>query len=500
MALWVFLAFSTLYAGLSRGHFIGTDEVAIYQATRSLWEDRDLHTETINNTFVGRGGLRYSQYSAGQSVAALPLYGLGAWIGQLLERNGLYDWVGVFAWPTLGMEPTQWGGTTGIFFVNLFNAFTTALTCAVFFAFSVRLGGSVRGSLISTALLGLTTYVGPFSTTFLQHPSEALLVLWSCYFLFVDAQRPDWRSRAWAGTLLGLAFVFRFQAFVAAPALGLYLGWSVWERSGRRLGALPRGGLRELPAFVLPVLAGAAVHFAVNYVKFESIWGRYSGVEFANPFETGLYGLLFSPGASVFIFTPLLLLLPWTFAHFARTRRNECVLIVTLGACYLLFYGSYVYWHGLWSGLGPRYLMPMVPLLLLPLTGWMEARGSRAWLAVAPLAVAGAWVQFVHVAVNFSYIAYFERYPNLSWPPASLDFMFSLERSPIVAHSRATLAWDGRVDLWLLNVYRMFGTERVLQLLVPLLCVLAICLWGLWRAARAAQPGAVVPRDAEATT
>jgi len=481
IALWVFLAFSTLYVLTGRGHFIGTDEIALYQTTRSLWEDHDLHIGRIINAHQGRGGAYYSQYSVGQAVAALPLYAIDKGTGWLLANTGRASWSTTLAGPSIGTEPSRWGGDIEIFFVSLYGAFTTALLCAVFFTFSLRLGGSLKASLAATALLGLATYVGPFSSTFLQHSSDALLVLWSFYFLMSDSQRPDWRSRALAGILLGLAVVFRYQSVIAIPALGLYHIWSVGKRrDGTSIGSLVLTGLRQLPVFALPVLVGIAGHLAINYVKFDTIWGKYSDTSFNSPIPTGLYGFLFSSGDSIFLYTPLLLLLPWMVAHFFQKWRREAVLILTLALCYLLFYSSFEFWHGLWSDLGPRYLMPTVPLLLLPLAGWLDARGRKAWLAVAPLTALGIWVQLVHFAANFSYVSYYEKYLPSTWPP-DLAFLFIPERSPLLAHMKATLAWDYRVDLWLVNVYRAFGTGRLLFLAIPLLCLLGVCLWRLHR-------------------
>lgn len=159
--------------------------------------------------------------------------------------------------------------------------------------------------------------------------------------------------------------------------MSAYATWSVWERRSGGVLTFVRLSLRQLPVFGLFVLAGGATHFWVNWVKFETIEGRYLPVGFGNPFPTALHGFLFSPGHSVFIYTPLLLLLPWMLPHLARTRRREAALILALTSSYLLFYASFEYWHGLYF-LGPRYLMPVVPFLLLPLAGWLDATRAIA--------------------------------------------------------------------------------------------------------------------------
>jgi hypothetical protein len=46
------------------------------------------------------------------------MYGLGKWAGQLLESSGLDDGVRAFAGPSIGTEPSRWGGDIEMFFVS----------------------------------------------------------------------------------------------------------------------------------------------------------------------------------------------------------------------------------------------------------------------------------------------------------------------------------------------------------------------------------------------
>lgn len=110
LAFWIFITFSVFYIGVTRGHFIRTDEIALYQTTRSLWEERNLSTGSINNIFLGRHGSSYSQYNAGQSIAALPLYGIGKTLRTIFENLDRKDWIATFSDPSIGQEPSRWGG------------------------------------------------------------------------------------------------------------------------------------------------------------------------------------------------------------------------------------------------------------------------------------------------------------------------------------------------------------------------------------------------------
>jgi hypothetical protein len=476
--LFIFIVFFIFYVSITRGHFVGTDEIALYQTTRSIWENGDLTIEPINNTFMGRHHTFYSQYNIGQSVAALPLYGLGKNIGVLLSAVDKDSWIPVFGGPSIGHEPNRWGGDIEIFFVNLFNCFVIAMLCSVFFIFTLRLGAAPQWALLNTAFLGLTSYVAPFSTGFLQHPSEALFLLSAFYFLYLYAHSSNRTYPFLAGSLTGFMILFRLPSIIALPPLFLYLLLSLVRQrkeNDMKISVFKRFFL-PLSAFCFPVLASFILHLTINFVKFETIWGKYNNEGFHTPLFKGLYGFLFSPGNSIFLFTPLLLLIPWTFSHFWKRHPLETYTILFLSLSYVVFYGTYTSWHGLWSALGPRYLVPIVPLLLLPLGPWMNRVKKKGFVVIGLLALIGVWVQLVHVAVNFAFVYHSEGYPNFQPPYA---FLFIPDTAPVVAHSKALLSGDYRVDMWIVNIYRNYGIHRLMLIVTPLIAVFGWALWML---------------------
>lgn len=488
IALWIFLTFSVFYIGLTRGRFISTDEIDVYQATQSLWERGTAAIQSPEGT-PGRAGQLFPVRNSGLSVAALPLYGFGKAVESVLRHCGREDWVKTFSGPVIERAGgDRWSGEPGIFFVNLFNCFVTALLCALFYCFSLQIGASTNWALLSTALLGLTSYIAPLSAGFFQHSSEALFLLAAFYFLFLDGQRADWRWRLLAGAMTALLLQFRFPAIVAVPGLLLYHCALVWRRrpeGAHGVAGLP-AMLRQIAPFTGALAIGLILHAADQFAKFGTIRsvGPYATLGFHNPLLVGLYGFLFSPGDSIFLFTPLLVLLPWTLRHLYRSFRTEMIFIVMQTSVYLIFYGKFDTWHGLWC-FGPRYLAAVVPLLMLPLGPWLETRGRNHWLILAPLALLGLWMQMIHFAVDFWNVILQENY--LTFQPAN-GFLFNPAASQIVAHSRALLAWDWRVDMWLVTVYRTFGAGRFMLLFLPLAALLAGCLWKLRQSLRALGP------------
>jgi hypothetical protein len=495
VAVWLFCGFAVLYGGLTRGHFQATDEISVFETTRSLWEDGDLAIPPILDTVRGRHGGSYSPWGVGQSVAALPLYGLGKVVRSGLERAGSERALRALAGPTIRSGPTQWGGEVEIFFVNLLHAFTTALLVALFFLFSVRLGAAARASLAAALLLGLTSYAAPFATGFYQHAPETLLLFLVFYMLVRDRQSGDWRWRLAAGFAGAALLLVRFQAAVALPALGMYLTWSLWRRlSADRTPLLGAGPvLRGALPFVLPLLAGVVAHGAINALKLGSftIVGGYASYDigFSTPLLVGLHGFLFSPGKSIFLFTPLLVLLPAMLPPFARRHPAETIALGAVALSYLLLYAKYDQWHGAWC-FGPRFVAAITPFLMLPLASWLQA-ASRGWrLVVVALGALGLWLQTLNVAVNFSYVHHREGYSAFE---PSYGYLFIPELAPPAAHMRALLAGDQRVDLWLGDLYRTFGAAGLFVVAVPWLLVLGRFAWRVGHSLRLAEAAAPQP-------
>ena len=67
----------------------------------------------------------------------------------------------------------------------------------------------------------------------------------------------------------------------------------------------------------------------------------------ASPIQIGLLGLLASPGSSIFLYSPLLLMLPWSFPALWRRARPESLTILAIVVCSLLLASRFILWHGL---------------------------------------------------------------------------------------------------------------------------------------------------------
>jgi hypothetical protein len=164
----------------------------------------------------------------------------------------------------------------------------------------------------------------------------------------------------------------------------------------------------------------------------------------------GLVGLLLSPGAGLFAYSPLLVLLPLWWPGFWRAHRAEALTVLALAASFLVLCGRFVFWHGLWSAPGPRYLFALTPLLFLPLGPWLDAPHPRWQRALAgALAVLGCASQLALMSAHWRHTVERMGYePELS--VASPPFLFDPLRAPIAGHLRSLLAGDVDVYAWTL--------------------------------------------------
>src|SRR5207302_7508561 len=121
------------------------------------------------------------------------------------------------------------------------------------------------------------------------------------------------------------------------------------------------------------------------------------------PLLEGLYGFFLSPGKSLFLYAPIVLVGLVAVPFAPRPQRAAVALLVALGAVNVAFYARYYQWHGdhAW---GPRYLVMTIPFFALPLAPLLDrVRWQRA-LVVAT--VAGLATSGLGVAMYFNQYFY----------------------------------------------------------------------------------------------
>jgi hypothetical protein len=479
---------------LHRGHFVSSDELGLYFQTRALSEDLSLAVPPrIHMAAPGRDGRSYSHYTIGQSLLAVPFHAAGRLVEPLLSdgaRRALEGELGQKSWA--GAPPVGFGA----FPILFYPLAATGVLAALFFLFERRLGASRGAALTASAVLATCTHAGTLSTFFLQHTTEAIGALGAFYcwhrFRGSGAPRDVLLGSVFASSILNV----RAAGAISGLALGGYLGFVFVERMRR--GADRRWLATATLGTLFPALASGALYLLVNQLK----WGDWlespmlaeRSIMGVDP-RPALVGFLVSPGMSLFVYSPVLLLLPATLPRFWRAHGSEVWTILALFASNLLFYASYQLWTGLFSCPGPRYLFTSMVFLMLPLGPWLDrARGAVARSTFVALIALGASVQVLSSTVSWGDLVIREGYR--SWRPA-FGFLFELGSSPLAAAARH-FGDPGYVDAWVARI--ALGWRG--QAPAPRVAVGVMLVWGavmlllvlrLRRALRAEGPDASVP-------
>ncbi len=435
-----------------RGHFVGSDEVGVFETTRAIAERGSLAVPPIPMAYRGRGGALYSQYAIGQSLLALPFYQ----VGELGDRWLPWRWAHALAGPDTVLMGRRREATVGEWTVGLYAPVMTGLLAAIFFGLQRRLGAGTRTASLASLCMAFGSYAALMGSFFLRHTTEAVLVLGAlaAWMRFREDGAPRW---LWLGAVLASAIpLVRLPAAVAGVGLAGYVLFVIWERR-RTLERVARA--RQLVvdaiALALPLAVASAIHFGLNLWKWQA-WldspmtaerGRLS-LELARP----LAGFLVSPGASIFVYSPLLLLLPWMGRFLWHTRRAEAATIGFVFVISLGFYSLYDGWTGLWSSPGPRYLFSAGILLLLPLGPWLEAGGAGRRRATLALTLIGVAVGLPFLLTEWFVVV--ERMGYQAWEPR-FGFLFEPSHAPLVGALAALPDLDAW-GLWLMRLARGF--------------------------------------------
>jgi len=335
------------------GHVYSADGLALWQVAHNLLAGRGpVLAAALQDFGHWHEGRLYSKFGIGQSVLLLPF----AVAGRLA-----------------GAEEVA---------VALFNTLVVTLIAFWFGRVLDGLGvaGQVRRKL--TLLLVFTTPLWAYAKHDFPEPLCALLLLGA-----LDQALRGRHLRA--GLVLGAAVLVRHDlALIAA----------VW------LAAYPVAGRVERARYLTGLLPAALLAMAFNYARYGAPLMTGFGdsdEQFSTPLGMGLGGLLFSPGKSLFIYAPVLVLFPAAWLQLRRARPTLAWSLFWTCVAYTLLHAKWYAWMGGWCW-GPRRLVPLLPLLMLPLAWWHDGSiPHRARLLLA-FGLCGLLVNFAGVAVNYN--------------------------------------------------------------------------------------------------
>ena len=407
LALWLFASFQFFYLLTSTGRVRTSDEYNTLYTTESLVlrGSTAVPQAVALHNFYGRPdvhGQPRAAYPPGQAVACMPWYAVGQYV---LARL-----------PGVPAEDTD---LVVAFASCLSSATFAALAVTFFFLLLLGTGTPLRAALMATAMLGLATPILAYSAWLFSEPLSAAMFTGVAWLLFgARSERqndlPNLRpgqnlllasgepislpTAALAGLILGLATVVRPTNVLAVAVYAV----AVLVRDGK-------AALRAAFAFCAASAVGVAILLAHNALLFGSPFAFgypavAEGAKRLNSFDTpilkGLYGFLLSPGKSIFLFAPPVILALAGLGALWRRDRGLATVAMLLPLANLFFFAKYSQWEGGYC-VGPRYLVPALVLLCLGLGPVLARSSARAKALAVVLLVAGALVQGVSLATSF---------------------------------------------------------------------------------------------------
>lgn len=382
LAVFVVLAtVSVLYAATYRGEVASADEMYMFGVTHNLAEHGSIAlddlrwlNERVPGGAIGTGGHFYTKLGLGQPLLGVPFYRLGA---RWLRIPGDASFAGYQIGPLAGVRGAMAAGSV----VAVLAVLGTYLLAAL-------LGAGPRGAALAALATGAGSMLWPYAKTYFSEPAAALGIVWAAALLVAHGRRPAlWKAGA-AGLLFDVAVVVRpFNLAVGAPML-LYALWAVLRaRKGPERAVAASG----MVALVVLLAGGTAAVGGYDAARYGSVFATGYGPNegFHHDVVQGLLGFAVSPGKSIVLFDlPVVLAPVGAVLAWRPGRRADVALLVAVCALYALLYSAWWAWEGGWAW-GPRFLLPVVPLLMALAAPALERLPPPASVA---LVVAGAFV------------------------------------------------------------------------------------------------------------
>ena len=428
----LFVMFLMLYLLTASGRIDSGDGGVMYQVTDSMMNGRGfvissatpaqdllgprgerIPRETVTGSGPGTFGVDgrfYAAFAPGQSFAAIPFYLLGR-----LAHMAFPAWSEKF-----------WTSSS----VTLLNAFVTA-GVVVLVAAMARLFFDARTAVLLAVLYGLATPAWPYAKSFFSEPLLGGLMLLGGYAAMRARREPGLRWYTLSGAALGGAALVKPVALIVMPVVVVYLllasrptiaKWLAWS------------GSLTVCLFLLALY---------NWARFGNplTTGYGSGVQWDVPLWFGSYGLLFSSGKGLVWFAPIVVPGLIALPAFIQKRPAEGWLMAGVAGVFFAGHATLNFWPGggCW---GPRYILPLVAWLMLPLGVILAHKPRLAWqeLGLAFVIAASILVQILAVSVN--YARHLQAVYNTS--SSSEEYFqrvqFSWADSPIAGQARQMLA------------------------------------------------------------
>ncbi|MBA4018976.1 MAG: hypothetical protein C0483_17545 [Pirellula sp.] len=307
---------------------------------------------------IGPDGRTYASHEFGNTLALIPTAFINFGIERLLSRAQV---------PHERIEQLKQ-------FIMSFQAGVyAALTLSVLFRILLQYRMPTQHAFLGCCAVGFGTFFASYGRNLFDGLLCALLLTSAIFALMRYRETNAMSLVVIAFALLGYSVTTRLS-MVIPTAIALAF---VCLASNRRLSPVALAILTLVP-FAMWQLWYNQLRTG-NYLISPVQTAQYADNNaFDGDLRIGLLGLLISPGKSLFVYAPILLLSIAAMPKFWRRDKLMAVLVGATFVLWLLLHGKLRSWYGAW-GWGPRHFVTIVPLLALPGLVSFGIHPARRW-------------------------------------------------------------------------------------------------------------------------
>ena len=305
----------------------------------------------------------------------------------------------------------------------------TAISTAVVFSICRTYNFNFRTSVTIALLYTFTTIAWAYSSTVMSVVLVSMTILLSFYFYrkFVSTQKS--LNLVLCGFALGFSVLVRYDGFIFVVILLVFLLGNIFKNKFK---------LKNLTFLLIPLFICAIIFIGIDYIQFGTFleYGFKTeagyGLGPTSPIHVGVFGLLFSPGAGLFIFSPILFTIFISFFDFYKKNKSSFFIFLIYFASIVVFFGNLDTWHGFVSW-GTRYLLPVIPFLMIPLAASIEKRTNIGFKAIVfILGGIGAFFSFMWLIQDVSWFVWGPFGENTGLFSLGVAGIHNLNLSPLV--------------------------------------------------------------------
>ncbi|MHA2333522.1 MAG: hypothetical protein ACXAEU_15975 [Candidatus Hodarchaeales archaeon] len=277
---------------------------------------------------------------------------------------------------------------------------------------TTRLGVHPKKAITTALIFAFGTIFWAFAPSIFPHSITATILVEATFRLLKiqDNERPFLNALI-IGLLLGFGSVIEYPVLFVVPLVCMYLlipftkiqpiqfngikeERSRWLRTLLKDDTIAR---RLLLCFVLGIVAIIAFLPLLLYNSYSfggidelayyySHW--YDNIHFYNPLQNGLEVLISSTNRGLLTFSPIVILSVWGLISLYNKYRKESLFILFIAILFIFFYAKNFDPAG-GAAFGPRYIVPALPFLIIPLAFLMEEWKSNALFTLMLRILAG---------------------------------------------------------------------------------------------------------------